>query len=114
MEKFILLFRGSSVYQPGTSPEALQALKEKMFRWLAELSERGSHVGSEPFETTGKLVSGAGKNVMDHPFGNAGEIVGGCTIVQARGFNEALEIAKSCPILETNATIEVRPIQQMA
>jgi hypothetical protein len=114
MEKFMLLFRGSDAYLPGAPPEALQSLKQKMFQWLDELAANGSHVGSEPFETSGKLVSGARRTIHDSPYGQAGEVVGGCTTVQAESFAEAMEIAKACPILETNATIEVRPIQKMA
>jgi len=113
MEKFMLLFRGSDVYQPGQSPDALEALKEKMIHWLTDLSEKGVHVASEPLETTGKQVSGSRKTVTNGPFGEAKEVIGGCTIVQVRDMNEALEIAKGCPILESNASIEVRPIQKM-
>jgi hypothetical protein len=113
MEKFMLLFRGSDVYQPGQSPEALEALKQKMIHWVVELSTKGVHVASEPLEPTGKYVSGTKKAVTDAPFGAAKEIIGGCTIVQANNINEAVEIAKGCPILASNATIEVRPIQQV-
>jgi hypothetical protein len=62
MEKFMLLFRGSDVYQPGQSPEALQALKQKMIHWVVDLSKKGVHVASEPLEPTGKQVSGKKKN----------------------------------------------------
>jgi hypothetical protein len=48
MEKFMLLFRGSDVYQPGQSPESIQALKEKMMHWVADLSKKGVHIASEP------------------------------------------------------------------
>jgi hypothetical protein len=113
MEKFMLLFRGSDVYQPGQSPEALQALKQKMIHWVTDLSQKGMHVGSEPLEPTGKNVSGAQKTVTNAPFGVAKEIIGGCTIVQAKDINEAIEIAKGCPLLESNANIEVRPIQKV-
>jgi hypothetical protein len=113
MEKFILLFRGSDVYQPGQPPEALEALKQKLIHWLTKLSEKGVHVASEPLQPTGKQVSGIKKRVTDGPFGVAKEIIGGCTIVQAKDINDAVEIAKSCPILESNANIEVRPIQRM-
>jgi len=109
----MLLFRGSDVYQPGQSPEALQALKEKLIHWIGDLSKKGVHVASEPMQPTGQQVSGAKKTIIDGPFGEAKEIIGGCTIVQAKDINEAVEIAKSCPILETNANIEVRPIQKV-
>jgi hypothetical protein len=114
MEKFMLFFRGSDVYQAGQSPEVLEALKEKMFGWVGDLSKKGVHVASEPLEPTGKHVNGAKKTITDAPFGEAKEIIGGCTIVLAKDINEAVEIAKGCPILESNANIEVRPIQKAA
>ena len=113
MENFMLLFRGSNVYQPGQSPEALQALKQKMIHWLSDLSKKGVHVASEPLEPVGKQVIGAKKTVTNVPFGAEKEIIGGCTIIQVRDINEAIEIAKGCPILESEANIEVRPIQKM-
>jgi hypothetical protein len=113
MEKFMLLFRGSDVYQPGQPPEAVQALKQKLIHWIIDLSGKGVHVASEPLEPTGKQVKGTKKTLADTPFGEGREIIGGCTIVQAKDINEAVEIAKGCPILESNASIEIRPIQVM-
>ena len=109
----MLLFRGSDVYQPGKSPEALQALKQKMIHWVVDLSKKGVHVASEPLEPTGKHVNGTKRMVTDAPFGKEKEVIGGCTIVQAKDINEAIEIAKGCPLLESNASIEVRPIQKV-
>ena len=109
----MLLFRGSDVYQPGQPPEALEALKQKMIHWVVDLSKKGVHVSSEPLEPTGKHVSGTKKTVTDTPFGKEKEVIGGCTIVQAQDINEAIKIAKGCPLLESNANIEVRPIQKI-
>ena len=113
MENFMLLFRGSDVYQPGQSPEALQELKQKLIHWVGDLVNKGLHVASEPLEPTGKQVGGIKKTIIDAPFGEGREIIGGCTIVLAKDINEAIQIAKSCPILESNANIEVRPIQKV-
>jgi hypothetical protein len=113
MEKFMFLFRGSDVYQPGQSPEALQALKLKLIDWIGDLADQGIHVASEPLQPTGKQVRGTTKTVIDSPFGAAVEVIGGLTIVQAENIQAAVDIARGCPILASNATIEVRPIQQM-
>ena len=112
MGKFMLLFRGSDVYQPGQPPEALLALKQKLIEWVVGLSEKGVHVASEPLEPSGKQVNGIKKVVIDSPFGEGRDIIGGCTVILAKDMNEAIEIAKGCPILASNATIEVRPVQQ--
>ena len=59
----MLLFRGSDVYQPGQSPEALQALKQKLIRWVGDLANKGQHVASEPLEPAGKQVGGVKKTI---------------------------------------------------
>ncbi len=109
----MLLFRGSDVYQPGQSPEDLQALKQKLIQWVVGLSEKGVHVTSVPLEPVGKQVVGIKKTTTDGPFGVGREIIGGLTIVQAKDINEAIDIAKGCPILASNANIEVRPLQKV-
>ncbi len=109
----MLIFRGSDVYQPDQSPEDLQLLKEKMMNWVVDLINKGLHVASEPLEQTGKQVNGAEKTVIDVPFGEGKQVIGGCTIVQAKNMDEAIELAKSCPILATNANIEIRPVQSI-
>jgi hypothetical protein len=111
MEQFILLFRGSDVYQKDQSPEALQQLTVKMIDWVTKLVKNGLHVSSEKFQQSGKQVNGTKHTVTDKPFGEAKDVIGGCTIVRARNIGEAVEIARSCPILETNANIEIRLIQ---
>ena len=112
MQRFILLFRGSDVYQPEQSTEALGALTVKMIAWVGDLSREGKHVASERFQRIGKQVYDT-TTTLDIPFSQGKEVIGGCTIVLAKDFNEALEIAKGCPILESNASIEVRPIQNV-
>lgn len=111
MEKFMLFFRGSDAYEAGQSPEVLQILTQEMMAWLGVIAD--SHVSSEKLSRTGKQVSGSAKTIIDGPFGTLSDIIGGCTIIQARDIEQAIEIAKMCPILETNATIEVRPILGM-
>ena len=106
----MFLFRGSEVYQPDQSPEALQILTQKMMDWLGDLSQKGMHITSERLKRTGKQVIGAKKTLSEDAFGEARDVIGGCTIVLAKDINEAVEIAKRCPILETNANIEIRPI----
>ncbi len=111
MEKFMLLFRGSEAYQKDQSPEVLDVLKANMIDWVTDLSEKGFHAGSEPLQPSGKQVSGVNRIVTDGPYGKEKEVVGGCTIVLANDIEEAVAIANTCPILNTNATIEVRAIQ---
>jgi len=109
----MLVFRGSEVYEPGQSPEDLQELTEKMMIWVGDLIQTGAHVASERLHRRGVQVYGREKAIQEVPFGMAAAIIGGCTIVQAKNIGEATEIAKKCPILGTNANIEIRQIQSL-
>ena len=109
----MLVFRGSEVYEPDQSPEELQKLTEKMMGWLGELNQSGAHISSERLQRGGVQVDGREKAVKEAPYGVAAAIIGGCTIIQAQDLAEAIELAKRCPILDTNANIEIRQIQSI-
>jgi hypothetical protein len=83
-----------------------------MLDWVMELAQNGLHVGSEPLQREGKQVIGSAGTITEGPFGPEKEIIGGCTIVLAKDINAAVDIARACPILDTNATIEIRAIQK--
>jgi len=65
-----------------------------------------------PHELRGVVFEGRGEaRVVDGPFAETKEVVGGYWIIQARSTEEALEWAKRCP--GENCRIEVRPIFEM-
>ncbi|MEO8353949.1 MAG: YciI family protein, partial [Chthoniobacteraceae bacterium] len=59
-------------------------------------------------ENEGKVVTG--KMVADGPFVESKEAVGGYFLIRAGSFDEAVALARECPILEYGAAVEVRPI----
>ncbi len=111
MEKFIFLFRGGNFRS--LSPELMQAHMEKWFAWMDELKRKNIFVSSEPLQPTGKQLSGKDKTLTDGPFIEAKEMVGGYTVINAKDIDEAVEIAKGCPIFESDGKLEVRPIQKI-
>jgi hypothetical protein len=52
--------------------------------------------------------------VTDGPFAESNEAIAGFFIIQADSFDEAVEIAKSCPGLDYGQTVEVRAIASEA
>ncbi len=109
MNDFTFLYRGRDT---SASPEQMQQTMRKWRSWFKELGEQGhlKDIG-HPLENTGKVVKGAQKAVIDGPFAEAKDVVGGFTLIQARDLEQAVEISKSCPILEVGGSVEVRPIQ---
>jgi hypothetical protein len=109
MSEFTYLFRGGQAFN---SAEQRQKQMELWVAWFKELGAKG-HIKDpgHPLEPAGKVVNGKGKNVMDGPYAEAKDVVGGYIVIEASDLAHAAELAKGCPILEAGGSVEVRPIQ---
>jgi len=108
--EYMLLFRGPH-WDKGLSAEELQRTIDKMIAWFEGLNERGKVKASQPLSAQGRTISGAnGRFVVDGPFTETKEAVGGYLLLQAGSLNEAVEIARSMPTLRYGISVEVRPI----
>jgi hypothetical protein len=112
MNDYVFLYRGAD---RGGSPEEMQHRMQKWVTWMKELAEQG-HLKDRghPLERSGKTVRGRQKTVIDGPFAEAKDAIGGYTLVQAGDLDQAVEISKGCPILDAETgTVEVRPVLPM-
>ena len=106
----MLLFRGPH-WDRGLSTDELQQAMDKVTAWFEGLDERGKIKGAQPLGGQGRVISGTdGRIVMDGPFTETKEAVGGYLVLQAEGLNEAVEVARSMPTLRYGISVEVRPI----
>ena len=110
MNEFVFLYRGG---ERPTSPEQGQQVMQKWMAWFKDLAEKGCIVDrGQPLERTGKLVR-PGKSVIDGPFAEAKDVVGGYTLIKANDVAQAAELAKGCPILDRGGHVEVRPVMKL-
>lgn len=111
MSEFTYLFRGRNTSQ---SPEEMQKHLQKWVAWMKELGSKG-HIKEQghPLEQTGKVVRGQAKTIIDGPYAEAKDVVGGFMVIEAKDLAHAAEISKGCPILEVGGSVEVRPVQKM-
>lgn len=111
MSEFMYLYRG---YAQPASPEELQKKTAKWMAWLKELGDKG-HLKSlgEPLHPDGKVVKGAKKQVIDGPYAEAKDVVGGYSIIVAKDIEQAVSFTLGCPIFEDDGSVEVRPIGQI-
>jgi hypothetical protein len=91
-----------------------RAVYDRMVAWGASLQERGLLHASESLETpdarTARLQVRKGKAlVLDGPFAEAKEFIGGFFLLKVETREDALAIAHTCPAAEW-ATVEVRGI----
>lgn len=79
--------------------------------WFERLRVAGRLKTAQPLGDEGKIVSGIGGAVVsDGPFTESSEAIGGYLIVRVGSFDEALAIARTWPLLEHGASVEVRPV----
>jgi len=106
----MLLFRGPQ-WDRGLSMDELQQAMNKVMAWFEGLNKRGKIKGAQPLGGEGRVISGTdGRFVVDGPFTETKEAVGGYLVVQADNLNDAVEIAQSMPTLRYGISVEVRPI----
>ena len=113
MAKFMYIFRGGGYATPGTlSPSELQQHLAKWNAWTKGLLEAGHQVVGQPLAhpPSGKTVRGREKVVTDGPYAESKDLVSGTLIVEAASLQEAAELARGCPILELDGSVEVRPV----
>ena len=108
--EYMLLFRGLH-WDRGLSQQELQAAMDKAMAWFEGLNQRGKTKAAQPLGAQGRIISGTnGQLVVDGPFAESKEAVGGYLVLHAANLNEAVEIARSMPTLSYGVSVEVRPI----
>lgn len=111
---FMLFFRNSG---PEThvhlSPDQRQQLVKRWNAWYDGLAQAGKAVEGQPLEAETRLISGnGGSRVVDGPFAEAKEAIGGYVKLLVRDLAEATEIAQRHPGLAYGLIIEVRPMTE--
>jgi len=111
----LVLPKGYETAPPGAVPDA--TLVERMTKFNESLSKAGVLLALEGLHppATGSRVRFAGGKpmVVDGPFAEAKEVVGGYWLLQVKSKEEAVEWAKRAPMPDGDV-IEVRRVQELA
>ncbi len=110
----MLLFRntGPENHQH-LSPEQRQQLVVRWNAWFDELTAQGKAIEGQPLEIETRVVSGpGGQRVVDGPFAEAKEAIGGYVMLLVDDVEEATAIARRHPGLDYGLVIEVRKLTE--
>ncbi|HEY4324605.1 MAG TPA: YciI family protein [Mucilaginibacter sp.] len=109
MKEFIMVFRNAPMGGFTPTPEQIQAVDKQWGDWFATIIAQGKHGGGYRPGPDGKTAKP--ENVVtDGPYAEVKEILMGVSVLKVETIDEALEIAKGCPILQAGGTVEVRPV----
>ena len=113
MAKFMYLFRGGG-YAGAVqlTPTEVQQHLAKWNEWSEGLRAAGRLASAQPLShpPTGKTVRGREKLVTDGPYAESKDLVSGILVVEAASLDEAATLARGCPILDLDGSVEVRPV----
>ncbi|MET0231008.1 MAG: YciI family protein [Rhodanobacteraceae bacterium] len=115
MQFLLLIYNDDSLLEALPAGEADIMMRE-CFNHADELRERGSLRQSEQLEepATAKTVRirGGKVSVVDGPFAETKEMLGGLNLIEAADMDEAVRIAAEFPWTATGC-VEIRPIRDM-
>lgn len=108
MSKFVFLLSGGDY--ANYSPEEHQKILERFMSWSEKIRKSGHHRASEELKRGGRTLSLKNQQVVDGPFTETKETIGGFFLIEAENLDEAMEIARECPHLTYNGRVEVREV----
>ncbi len=115
MRFMMLMYPGPRAEVPGAMPSADDI--SAMMKFNEELSKSGALLaldGLQPSEKGARVsFKGGTPTVMDGPFAETKELLGGYWMIQVKSKEEAVEWARRCPA-NPEDTIEIRQVFEMS
>jgi hypothetical protein len=112
MKTYVMILHDSGAFPADISPDEIQAIIRRYVAWRQKVQENGRKVsGHKLKDGQGRVMAGApGRTrVIDGPYAEAREEIGGLFILEAAGYDEVIELSRDCPHLDFG-TIEIREV----
>jgi hypothetical protein len=106
MAKFLFVYRDSTEPRPQPSPDEMQSFLAMWGKWFEQFATQIVD-GGDGLLPTGRVLQPSGE-VVNGPYVEAKEMVGGFSVIEADHYEAAVEIAKHCPISKIGGAIEIR------
>ncbi|HEX9895901.1 MAG TPA: YciI family protein [Gemmatimonadales bacterium] len=115
MPRFLMVARDDNAAFASLGPAETQAVIQKYIAWSQGLRASGNlQLGEKLRDGEGRVVSRRnGKlHVTDGPFVETKEILGGFWLLEASSYDQARQMAESCPHLQFGS-LEIRAIEEL-
>jgi hypothetical protein len=111
MEEYLILMRLDIITREAQpSPEQMQEYMKMYQDWVGGIAAQNKFVGGKGLSTEGKVIKSP-QIITDGPYAETKESLAGFIMVKAKDFEEAVSLAKTCPILGGDGnSVEVRKV----
>jgi hypothetical protein len=112
--KYVIMFTSNPELDAAVPPEKMQEDYTRIYRWFQENADKISDGGAElqPVETaTTVKYSDNGVVVVDGPFSEAKEVIGGFSVIDVPDMDAAIALVRTWPSLDLpGSAVEIRPM----
>jgi hypothetical protein len=112
--KYVLMYTSRPDLAANADPEAAEVLYKRVYEWFGEHAGVMADSGAELLgvETATSVKHGEdGPVVVDGPFNEAKEVVGGFSVIEVPDMDAAIAVTRTWPLLELpGVAVEIRPM----
>jgi hypothetical protein len=111
MDEYLILMRLDLITKEAQpSPEQMQAYMKMYQDWVGGIAAQNKFVGGKGLSTEGKVIKSS-QVITDGPYAEIKESLAGFIMIKAKDFDDAVSLAKNCPILAgAGNSVEVRKV----
>lgn len=114
MAEYMLLLHEDPGGIGDLGPDEIESVIREYVAWREDLAAAGRITGGKKLRDEGGrwLTAENGEvRVVDGPFSEAAEVIGGFFAITAADYAEAVEISRTCPHLKFGGRIELREVE---
>jgi len=109
MNEFLLVIHRDMISKDASpSPEQMQAAIKPFQDWIGGIAAQNKLAQPPKRWDGGGRVIKQNNTVTNGPYAEIKESIGGIILIRANDYDDAVEIAKGCPVLQWGAVVEVR------
>jgi hypothetical protein len=115
MAKYMLILGGADLDKRSGNPVVAPQMFDRFTAWIGSLQKSNAYLSSHKLQDrTGARLTVRGGQVVEGPFMETKEAVGGVLLVEAGSLEEAIAMARECPALDLqNGFVEVRVVEEV-
>ena len=114
MAKYMLILGGADVDKRSGNAELTAKMFEQYMSWMRSMKDAGRYVASyKLYDQTGARLTVRGGQVVEGPFVETKEAVGGVFVVEAGSLDKAKALARECPVFKQNGYVDVRVVGEV-